>query len=674
MLEASRVRKRGRFGLMNRLWRWGAALAAGALWLAAPAASQTVPVVTPDATVCEGFDRLTPAEQARVQCGTVAVPQTYATPWRAQVKLAVVRIAPKGAAAREPVLILHGGPGGGVVRNYRGFLEERFGPRETILFDQRGTGLSAPALCAELGPFIFTSAASGLAPADELKARADAELACRDRLYAAGVDYQSFNTAATVADIEQIRQALNVDRWNVFGASYGTTVGLAYLGAHPDRIRALLLDSVYPPDAPGFSELIPNYMRALDELARLCRADAACARRFDVRKDFDRAVATLAEEPLEIAFKDPVVPSGAVRIGPSAFLIVVHQLLYSRRALDIVPMLIDRFAARDGGAVAALLPQFKEQAAGITRGAYSAVECFERAPFDSAEALDRNGAPWPAMRDNMVFIAEHIRAICPRWTARAAAPMSMPERGGVPVLVMAGAVDPITPPAYSERTARALDAPYILFPHVGHGAVTSHRCARDIAKAFLADPQARPETACVAEIAPPSFVTSALRAPAVPELAGAILRGEAPVATGGLTLMLVVCASAAVWLLVGFVRFLRLGTEAVNGFWARPGLPTGLAALALVGFAAGIGQSAATLAAAQPMALMFGLQASAWIYFLLPWAALLLLAWGVFALRFGEGQWERPWFYTAHLWLVIVCAGAGLFSLAVWGLMTPSLI
>lgn len=101
-----------------------------------------------------------------------------------------------------PVVFLHGGPGGGCEpKNRRFFDPARF---RIILFDQRGAGRSTP----------------------------HAEL--RDN-----------NTRALVADVETIRETLGIDRWAVFGGSWGSTLALAYAEAHPERVLDLTLRGIF---------------------------------------------------------------------------------------------------------------------------------------------------------------------------------------------------------------------------------------------------------------------------------------------------------------------------------------------------------------------------------------------------------------------------------------------
>ena len=102
----------------------------------------------------------------------------------------------------QPAIFVHGGPGGGISPAYRQF----FNPDKyrLILFDQRGSGKSTP------------------------KAALDEN-----------------TTWDLVADMEQIRTHLGIDRWIVFGGSWGSTLSLAYAETHPERVKGLILRGIF---------------------------------------------------------------------------------------------------------------------------------------------------------------------------------------------------------------------------------------------------------------------------------------------------------------------------------------------------------------------------------------------------------------------------------------------
>jgi len=101
-----------------------------------------------------------------------------------------------------PALFLHGGPGAGCENNHRRFFNP--GAWRIVLFDQRGSGRSTP----------------------------HAEL-------------KNNTTQHLIADIEKIRAHLGIERWVVFGGSWGSTLALAYAAAHPQRCLSLILRGVF---------------------------------------------------------------------------------------------------------------------------------------------------------------------------------------------------------------------------------------------------------------------------------------------------------------------------------------------------------------------------------------------------------------------------------------------
>ncbi len=102
----------------------------------------------------------------------------------------------------KPVVFVHGGPGGGTEPKQRRFFDPQ--TYRIILFDQRGCGKSTPYACLD-----------------------------------------DNHTWALVADMERLRTMLGIDRWQVFGGSWGSTLGLAYAQRHPERVTELVLRGIF---------------------------------------------------------------------------------------------------------------------------------------------------------------------------------------------------------------------------------------------------------------------------------------------------------------------------------------------------------------------------------------------------------------------------------------------
>lgn len=219
-----------------------------------------------------------------------------------------------------PVVFLHGGPGAGCERYHRRFFDPvRF---RTVLFDQRGCGRSTP----------------------------HAELSDN-------------TTQHLVADIEFIRHRLGIERWLVFGGSWGSTLALAYAETHPERVLGLVLRGIFlcrPAELhwfyqQGASWLFPDYwedylapiplderhdliaayhrrLTGSDEIARLAAAKAWSS--------WEARTATLLPNPNLVAhFESPHVALSLARIENHFF---VHDtFMESNQLLDQAHRLAD---------------------------------------------------------------------------------------------------------------------------------------------------------------------------------------------------------------------------------------------------------------------------------------------------------------------------------------------
>ena len=170
-------------------------------------------------------------------CATLDIPLDRAHPGRGTLHLRV-GMGDNVHAPRGVLLVLSGGPGQPglpILHRYvSAALSAERQQYRIVVFDQRGTGagaLDCTALQHEMG-------SSDLTPPN-----ASAVRACARKL---GARRRFFGTDDVVADMEDLRRALGVDRWSLDGISYGTYVGERYALTHPSNVSKLVLDSVVP--------------------------------------------------------------------------------------------------------------------------------------------------------------------------------------------------------------------------------------------------------------------------------------------------------------------------------------------------------------------------------------------------------------------------------------------
>jgi pimeloyl-ACP methyl ester carboxylesterase len=216
---------------------------------------------------------------ATVACGDLIVPEQRAAPTQRLLRLPVIKISSRSAQpAPDPIVYTAGGPGasslGPVSALWNSPLVDT---RDVILFEQRGTRFAEPALdCPELTSAFVDNLAHNLPVNEEINREVAAATACRERLLGDGIDLAAYNTAAIVADLQDLRRVLGYEQWNVFGMSYSTQVMQRLMGDDPQGVRSVLLDGAVPPTARWHATQTQRLGRSLNVLFARCAADPAC--------------------------------------------------------------------------------------------------------------------------------------------------------------------------------------------------------------------------------------------------------------------------------------------------------------------------------------------------------------------------------------------------------------
>src|SRR3954469_7511620 len=167
-----------------------------------------------------------------VRCTKLAVPLDRTGAMPGAVKL---RVARTGRHSGPALMYLSGGPGGAGVSEMVSVMGEvgQLPARYRVFgYDQRGTGYSGLLRCPALehDPNLRSTIAGEQCAAD------------------IGPTRVHYTTADSVQDMEAVRRALHIDKWTLFGISYGTELALAYARAFPTHVDRLIIDSVVDPD------------------------------------------------------------------------------------------------------------------------------------------------------------------------------------------------------------------------------------------------------------------------------------------------------------------------------------------------------------------------------------------------------------------------------------------
>jgi pimeloyl-ACP methyl ester carboxylesterase len=264
---------------------------------------------------------------------------------------------------------------------------------------------------------------------------------------------QFYTTTAAVRDLEALRQALGGPQLNLLGVSYGTRMAQQYARTYPQAVRSIVLDSPVPNDLVLGSEHARNLEDVLRALAARCRADATCTARFgDPYETLYRVRDRLRAQPHSLELRDPYTFRSLQRpIGAAALAQLMRFYAYNPHTAALIPYVLKE---ADDGHYAPLLGQAQlvigDLEDHITGGMSLSVLCAEDVDLLRIRAED----------DALLMgndLTAFLQSACALWPHGTRPPgFREPLRTSVPVLVLAGEHDPVTPPRYAEAIVKPL--------------------------------------------------------------------------------------------------------------------------------------------------------------------------------------------------------------------------
>lgn len=435
----------------------------------------------------------------QAQCGRFEVPENHGHPGGRTIGLRLARISARaGIAAPDPVLFLAGGPGQSATESYPQVapaFHKLLADRDVILIDQRGTGGSHPLHCEQ---------PDATDPAAPMPGREELQRLARECLASlqATADVAYYTTRDYLADLEAVREALGIERWNLVGGSYGTRVALSYIQAHPAHIRTAVLDGVVPQDVALGQDHGANLDAALEAQFDRCRSDSACAAAFgdpsrtlaELRRRYSEAPTTViipdprSHRPIEIALNHETL-AGTVRL-----------YAYAPETAALLPLLLHQ--AREGDPQPLLAQAhmiFSELKELIAHGMQLSVACSEDAPWLTSAIEDTS-----LIGPDLTGLLE---TQCGVWPVRPApAAFKQPVDSDLPILLLSGEFDPVTPPAYAERALITLsNARHLIAPGQGH-IVETRGCMPELLARFVDEARSGDlDATCLGTLVPPPF-------------------------------------------------------------------------------------------------------------------------------------------------------------------------
>ena len=422
---------------------------------------------------------------AGLECDALQVPLDHDHPELTALELALIR-RPAGDQARRigPLVVNPGGPGASGVSYLRASVSqmdpELLARFDVVSFDPRGVGASAGLDCHDDLALWLSADPS---PDDDTEwlflaeaARALAQR-CAERH---GALLAHVGTSDVARDLELLRRALGAQQLSYLGLSYGSLLGAVYAELHPERVRAFVLDG----------PLLPGQTLAEFTLEQ----SVALERAFEPPAELSR---------VEVRIEREGIPSsdGARAAGPADLTLALAQSLYlphtGSRALRRA---LARALEGDGSGLVSLADSYLERR---PDGSYPnsfeanlAVTCLDL-------PAPRGLAEWRAVAEEisraapLFGLANWNWALpCAFWSAAPAPLPILTASGAAPILVVARTGDPVTPFAWGEGLATALQSG-VLLPVDAPGHTSSTRgdeCVDAVIRDYLIEarlPQAR---------------------------------------------------------------------------------------------------------------------------------------------------------------------------------------
>jgi pimeloyl-ACP methyl ester carboxylesterase len=410
-----------------------------------------------------------------------------------KLKLAFVILESLSKESKAPLLFLSGGPGSESIKNINRwkshFLRQE---RDIILTDFRGIGYSSNPICDGLTDDYFNVVAANFTPEEEQQAKMKVVFNCFDSLRSRGFEFGQYRSKVIVHDLESLRRSLGYKQWNLYGGSYGTRLGQTYLRDAPEGVRAFVSEATHPVGVNVLGNEVSSYRQSLNELFELCQNNPTCEGQFaNLTVRFYSMVEKLKDQP--IILEDKNFPTGKFYIDFQNTHQIFQQLLYFRSFYVAFPWLVKALENEDYEAFKNIVYFLRERIDHVSMANYLMVlrnEAFANVTLSKVQRIDPlNNALAFTEADYHIF---HQMDFIPYDSIE-----KNPVTSDIPTLILAGSLDPISPPQHGKFVHQNFSNSYYMeFTGMGHGVMSSD-CAKKITSAFLDQPTLEPDRQCL---------------------------------------------------------------------------------------------------------------------------------------------------------------------------------
>ena len=477
-------------------WKLSAFAATGALLTSAAQAQSPAPKpLGLDLKPCT-----LPGSQDQLRCGTFTVLENRAKPDGRRLSLKVIVVPARAAQPKEPIFVLSGGPGQAASEQAQYLVDNpQHEVRDVVAMDLRGTGEGTRLDCdvgqddARLQTFV-----------EPLFADPAPWRACRERLERTA-DLTQYTTPVSMQDLDELRAAMGYRQVYLYGGSYGSRAALAYIHAYGANVRGAFLSGIAPMEDRAPLYHAASAQRAFDRIVAQCRAEPACHAAYpDPQADLDAIRDALRRQPARVKVKHPATGAeGELVLSEPGFGDGLRVMLYSEETGRRVPLMLQRARGGDYApfAQAAVSSGYNFRKA-LAMGLLLSVSCPEDLwrirPEEIATTVGNSFIGDRRVRGQL--------AACGAWPKhRLPASFYEPFVSDVPVVLVSGDLDPVTPPHWGETMKRSFrHAVHIVVPGAH---VSDNPCIDAITnQVFTSGKVEGLDTSCVAKLTNPPFV------------------------------------------------------------------------------------------------------------------------------------------------------------------------
>ncbi len=282
-------------------------------------------------------------KEVRAEVGSLIVPENRASKESANIKIKFVRLKSTNPNPKAPVVYLEGGPGSSCTwqagnPRYLDLWAQFLEVSDIILMDQRGTGEAAERLT-----WIWKEPLPEDLLVDAAVANKHFQRVCEKALVAfkeRGVQLEGYTTKENAVDIEELRKALGLDKISLYGFSYGTHLGLAYIRYFGSKVENAILVGT---EGPNHNYKLPSAMDVqFRKIALLAKEDSGVNSHVpDLITLYERVIRKIEKQPISIEIPSPLTRQPMmVKIGPFGLNMLLRFDIGDASDIPVIPRLL----------------------------------------------------------------------------------------------------------------------------------------------------------------------------------------------------------------------------------------------------------------------------------------------------------------------------------------------